>query len=60
MLVEVFDIKNFVKSTFFFRSRLNADFQNVQDQETVCFPNFNKWNLIIYIVIIIHYIYFFK
>ena len=39
MLVEVFDIKNFVKSTFFFRSRLNADFQNVQDQETVCFPS---------------------
>ena len=40
MLVELFDIKNFVKSTIF-RSRLNADFQNVQDQEMVCFPNVN-------------------
>ena len=40
MLVELFDIKNFVKSTIF-RSRLNGDFQNVQDQEMVCFPNVN-------------------
>ena len=27
--------------TVFFRSRLNADFQNVQDQEMVCFPSLN-------------------